>query len=195
MTKSNLNVPVEVSARHIHLTAAHLAELFGQDYQLSVVRNLSQPGEFASGALLDIQTEKNTLKGVRVLGPVRSYSQVEISRTDAYSLGLAPEARESGDIKGTPGITLVGPNGTVTLEEGVILAFRHVHCSTAKAREFGLEHGQFVKARVGGPRALVFENVMFKIADNYDWHLHLDVDEGNAAGVEPGMTAEIIFGS
>lgn len=193
MIKSNPTVPVEVSARHIHLTAAHLAELFGKEYQLSAVKNLSQPGEFASSALLDIRTDKSTLKGVRVLGPVRSYSQVEISRTDARFLGLSPAIRESGDIKGTPGITLIGPNGSVTLEEGVVLAFRHIHCSSEKARELGLKHGQFVKARIDGARALVFENVMFKVADNYDWHLHLDVDEGNAAGVEPGMAAEIIF--
>lgn len=193
MKKNNLTVPIEVSARHIHLTPEDLAKLFGKDYRLSVVKNLSQPGEFASGALLDIQAEKNVLKGVRVLGPVRSYSQVEISRTDSYFLGVTPAIRESGDIGGTPGITLIGPNGTVKLKEGVVLAFRHIHCSTAKAEELGFKHGQFVKVKISGPRALVFENVMLKVADNYDWHLHLDVDEGNAAGVEPGMVAEIIF--
>ncbi|NTW22030.1 phosphate propanoyltransferase [Candidatus Falkowbacteria bacterium] len=193
MKKNNLTVPVEVSARHIHLTAEHLAELFGEDYELSPIKPLSQPGEFASSAVLDIQTEKNTMKGVRVLGPVRSYSQVEVSRTDSYFLGLIPVIRESGDIKGTPGITLIGPNGTVKLEEGVVLAYRHIHCSSSRAEELSVKHGQFVKARIGGPRAVVYENVMFKVSDNYDWHLHLDVDEGNAAGAEPGTTAEIIF--
>ncbi len=192
MKKNNLTVPVEVSARHIHLTAAHLAKLFGKDYKLTSIKPLSQPGEFASAAVLDIQTKKNTLKGVRVLGPVRSYSQVEISRTDSYFLGLSPVIRESGDIKDTPGITLIGPNGTVKLKEGVVLAYRHIHCSTERAKGLGIKHGQFVKAKIGGPRAVIFENVMFKVADNYDWHLHLDVDEGNAAGIEPGMSAEII---
>lgn len=193
MKKNNLIVPVEVSARHIHLTPTHLAELFGEGFELSVLKELSQPGEFASTSVLDVQTKKSTMKGVRVLGPVRSYSQVEISRTDSYAMGLAPVIRESGDIKDTPGITLIGPKGTVTLDQGVVLAFRHIHCSTSKAKELGVKHGQFAKVRISGARALTFENVMFKVADNYDWHLHLDVDEGNAAGVEPGMTAEVII--
>jgi len=193
MKNNSLIVPIEVSARHIHLTAANLAKLFGNDYELKSIKALSQPGEFASSALLDVQTEKNILKGVRVLGPLRDYSQVEISRTDSYFLGVNPVIRESGDIKDTPGITLVGPNGSVKLDQGVVLAFRHIHCSSTKAKELGFVHGQFVQAKISGPRALTFEHVMIKIADDYDWHLHLDVDEGNAAGVVPGMTAEIIY--
>lgn len=190
--KATLTVPVEISARHVHLTQAHLEKLFGRGYVLPVLRPLSQPGEFASAAVVTVKTKKGSLSA-RVLGPLRPYSQVELSRTDAFALGVEPPIRESGDLAGTPSVTLVGPAGSIRLREGLVLAYRHIHCSTTRAKELGVKHGRFVKIRIESPRAVVYEKVMLKVSDHYDWHLHLDTDEGNAAGVVPGMRAEVII--
>ena len=179
-----INITIEISARHIHLCQKDCDKLFGKNYQLKILKSLSQGGEFASKEVLTIKTKKNQIIGVRVLGPVRDYSQVEISKTDAYHLGLSPVSRESGDLQNTSGITLIGPMGEVKLKQGVILAYRHVHVSTLQAKKYNLKHSQLLKVKIGGDRALLFDNVMVKVRDNYDWRMHIDTDEANAAGID-----------
>lgn len=190
-----ITTQVEISARHVHLTQKNLEKLFGKNHKLVVMRELSQPGEFATTETLTIKSKKEEIKGVRLLGPTRDYSQVELSKTDAHFLGLDPQERESGDINGTPGITLIGPKGTVRLKEGAILAYRHLHASTEQAKKYNLKHGQLIKAEICGGKACIFEKVMVKVSDHYDWRLHLDTDEGNAAGVDRAVnnTATIII--
>lgn len=177
------DVKIEVSARHIHLTKADLEKLFGAGYKLTPRRRLSQENEFAAEETVDIKTAKKAIGRVRVLGPTRDYSQVEISLTDAYHLGLKPPARMSGELSGTPGIVLVGPKGELKLKQGVILAQRHIHCSPAQAKKYNLRHKQAVKVKIGGARALFFDRVLIKVKSGYNWHMHLDTDEANTAGI------------
>jgi len=175
---------IEVSARHAHLAQADLEILFGKDYQLTVLRKLSQRGEFAANEVVDLKTAKSILRHVRVLGPDRDYTQIEMSKTDAFYLGLAPLVKDSGDLAGTPGLTIVGPKGEVQAEHGVILSHRHIHCSASEAQKYGLKTGQLVKVKVLGKRGLVFDQVVIKVKDGYSWHMHLDTDEANASGVD-----------
>ena len=192
--RNKKTVHVEMSARHAHLTKAHFEKLFGKGAVFSVLRALSQPGEFASSLTLDVVGKHGELKSVRILGPLRPYSQVEVSYTDARALGVVPPIRESGMHDGTPGATLVGPAGSVTIKKGVVVANRHIHCSTAQAKSLRLRLGQFVKIKIAGARAAVLDRVMIKVNDNYDWHCHLDTDEGNAVGItKENDLAEVII--
>ena len=122
-----MDVTIGVSNHHVHLCKHDLEILFGNDYELSIKKELVQPGEFASNSLVSIKTEKATIENLRILGPIRNYTQVEISRTDAYKLGINPPARDSGDLEGSAGITIIGPNGSIDLEKGCIIATRHIH--------------------------------------------------------------------
>lgn len=191
-TKRTMRIPVEVSARHVHLTAQAVAKLFGASYRLKPVRSLSQRGEFASSATLTIRTKAGEIAGVRVLGPTRLYSQVELAASDAYRLGLKPPVRRSGKHSGTPGITLVGPRGTVKLQHGVILQRRHIHLSPQQAQRYHLRDGQRVSVRISGERSIVFEQVEIKVQLHFVGRLHLDTDEGNAAGVRKGTRGVVI---
>lgn len=187
-----MHIPVEVSARHVHLTAQTLAKLFGIDYRLKPVRSLSQRGEFASSATLTIRTKTGEIAGVRILGPTRLYNQVEIAASDAYRLGLKPPVRRSGRHNGTPGITLVGPAGTVRLQHGVILQRRHIHLSPRQAEHYHLHDGQRVRVQISGERAITFEQVEIKVQPHFVGRLHLDTDEGNAAGVRKETRGVVI---
>jgi putative phosphotransacetylase len=177
-----VKVPIEASARHIHLCQTAIDKLFGKNYQLTVLKPLSQPHEFACKETLTIKTKDGQFENVRILGPVRSYCQVELSATDARKLNINPPVHESGDADHTLGITLIGPKGTKKIKRGVILAWRHIHASTAQAKKYGIKHGQMIKVEVDGVRGLVFNNVEVKVNDNYDWHMHIDTDEANACG-------------
>ena len=179
-----LNIKIETSAHHVHLKKEDVEKLFGEGYELTEFKKLSQPGEFAANEMVAIRTEKGLIEKVRILGPVRSYSQAEISKTESYKLGLKPLTRESGDLENTSGAVLVGPKGEVVLEKGVILAYRHIHASTEQAQDRNLKHGQLVSVKVAGSKGLIFENVMVKVRDSFDWHMHIDTDEANAAGVD-----------
>ena len=192
--KKNIKVEVEVSAHHVHLSRKDVDKLFGKNYELTVFHPLSQPGEFAENEKVSIKTKAGILENVRILGPIRDYTQVEISKTEAFKLKLNPVIRESGDLESTPGATLIGPKGQVALKQGVILAYRHIHASTLQAKKYNLKHGKLVKVRIPGPRALVFENVMVKVRDNYDWHMHIDTDEADAAGVDRENNIGILIG-
>lgn len=190
--KKYKDIPVGVSARHIHLSQPDLETLFGEGYQLTVKRELAQPGQYAAHERVDIVTEKATFKGVGILGPVRPKSQVEISLSDALKLGLQVPVRDSGDIKNTPGITLVGPKGTLHLSEGVIAAYRHIHMTPEDAAHFGVQNKDIVKVRLSGQRSLIFDNVAIRVHPSFALEMHLDTDEANAAMCKTGSTAELL---
>jgi acetate kinase len=177
-----LTIPIAISARHVHLTDEMVEELFGEGHELTPRNPLSQPGQFASEETVTLVGPKNSLEGVRILGPTRSKNQVEISRTDEFFLGIDAPVRGSGDTDNTPGIALRGPNGEVTLEKGLICALRHIHMTPEDAHNFGVQDGDMVEVNVtGGPRDLTFGDVLIRVSPNYKLEMHIDTDEGNAA--------------
>jgi len=174
-------VIAEISGRHLHISRADLDKLFGQSYQLKKIKDLSQPGEFAAREQVEV-IGKNKIK-MRLVGPVRKKTQIELSLTDCYQLGVKPVVRVSGDLTATPGgLILRGPKGKVVLRSGVIVAQRHLHLPTDQAKVWRLKNGQMVKARVGGSRGLIFDNIVVRVG-NYATRIHLDTDEANAAGL------------
>jgi len=185
-------VIIEVSARHLHLSQQDLETLFGEEYELTFKKDLSQPGQFACEERVDIVGPKRELKGVSVLGPVRSATQVEISLTDARSIGVDAPIRESGHIDGSAGCKIVGPKGEIEIAEGVIAAKRHIHLDEQTAKEFGLSDQQIVSAKIDANRPLVFGDVVVRVSANFAPAMHIDTDEGNAAGVYAGVYAEIL---
>lgn len=186
------SVPCGVSSRHIHLSPTDLETLFGAGYQLSSLKPLSQPGQYAAKETLMIAGPKGSIEKCRVLGPTRSATQVEISTTDSFKLGVPAIVRDSGDIKNTPGCTILGPKGSVIIKEGVIVASRHMHLSTTEAQQFGLKDMDKVAIRTTGPKSVVFNNVLVRVNDNYSLDFHIDTDEANAAGIQNGDMVEII---
>lgn len=173
---------VETSAHHVHLSQADLETLFGEGYELTPKKYLSQPGQYAAKEKVTVVGARGE-KAMSVLGPVRSESQVEVSLTDARSLGLKALIRESGDLEGTEGCTLKGPKGEVKLEKGVIAAKRHIHMTPEDAKNFGVENGQIVKVAVkSNGRSLIFDDVVIRVKDTYALAMHIDTDESNAAG-------------
>ena len=185
-------VEVGISNKHLHLCDADLATLFGAGHKLTVKKELKQPGQFAAEELVDIIGPKGTLKGVRVLGPPRKESQVELAQTDARSIGLKLPVRESGVLDGSPGVKLIGPAGEVTLSKGAIIAARHIHLSNSQAKEAGVKDKQLVSVKVNSGRPLIFENVLIRSGDVHINELHVDTDEGNAAGIAHGDTVEVL---
>lgn len=187
-------VLVETSARHIHLSADAVEKLYGKGAELTVKKMLSQPGQFATG------NEKITLVGpkgtlaVSVLGPIRPANQVELSYTDARTLGLkSVPVRESGDVAGTPGLKMVGPAGEIEIAEGVIIAKRHIHMTPADAEKIGVADKQIVKVRVGTDRPVIFDDVVCRVSDKFALAMHIDTDECNAAGAFGTVYGEVIL--
>ena len=186
-------VLVETSARHVHVTREALNILFGEGYELTVKKMLSQPGQYASAERIDVVGPKKTLSGVSILGPVRPETQVELSLTDARSIGIAAPVRESGQIAGSGACKLVGPKGEVEISEGVIVAKRHIHMTKADAAEFGVVDKQIVSVKVDSDgRSLIFGDVVVRVSDSYALAMHIDTDESNAAGMAPGTMGEVI---
>ena len=186
------SVPVGISNRHIHLSAADVETLFGKGYELTPFKDLSQPGQYACKEQLTIiGPSLRPIEGVRVLGPVRKASQVEISRTDSFVLKVKPPVRESGDIKASAPITIVGPKGTVTLKEGCIIANRHIHMSTEEGAAFGLKDGDSVTVDMFGERRTTFYDVQVRVHKDFRLEMHIDTDDANAAGVGNGFKAKI----
>lgn len=178
------DILIETSARHIHVTEADLETLCGKGFKLAVRKDLSQPGQYVSDVRLDIVGPKNTLKGVSILGPCRKGSQVEVSLTDARTLGIVAPIRESGDIVGSAPVTIVGPVGQVVLSEGLIVAKRHIHMTPADAEHFGVNNGQIVSVKVqSSARSLVFGDVIIRVSPKFALAMHIDTDESNAAGL------------
>lgn len=187
-----MEVTIGVSNRHIHVTKEDLAILFGEGYELTKIKDLNQPGQYASKETVTIKTEKNEISNVRVLGPTRAYSQVEISKTDAFTLGLKPPMRESGDIKGSCPITVVGPNGTISLLEGCIIATRHIHVTPEAAEKLGLVGVEKVNVKVDGERGGILSNVHVRVSEASYYEMHLDTDDANAHFISNGDIATIL---
>ena len=182
---------VEVSAHHIHLTQEHVDALFGGGYQLTPHADLSQPGQFACKEQLAIVGPKGRIEHVRVLGPTRKYTQVEIAMTEQFKLGIQPPIRESGDIDGTPGCTLEGPAGRIQISRGVICALRHVHMTPEDALRYGVRDKSVVRVRIDGDRELVFGDVLVRVDPSFTLAMHIDTDEANAANVKTGAQGYI----
>lgn len=187
------DIPVGISNRHIHLTKEHVEVLFGKGYELTKLKELSQPGQFACKEQLTlIGPSMRAIEGVRVLGPERKRSQVEISRTDSFTLKLKPPVRESGDLDGSAPITIIGPKGIVTLNEGCIIANRHIHMSVEEGKRFGVSDGEYVDVEVNGERRSMFYDVQVRVNPNFRLEMHVDTDDANAAGISNGFKAKLI---
>ena len=187
-----MEVKIGVSNRHVHLCERDLKILFGDNYELEVKKELVQPGEFASNSVVTIKTEKSEIGNVRVLGPLRSYTQVEVSKTDAFKLGINPPVRDSGDLAGSEGVTLIGPNGSVDLNEGCIIATRHIHITPDQVHELGLDGLKSVDVKLPGEKGGILYNVQLKVSPNYAFEMHIDTDDANAHLISSGDIAEII---
>lgn len=187
---SDTPIAVELSARHVHLSEADAVALFGAP--LTPVRELSQPGQFLSKERVRLIGPKGVMDNVAVLGPSRGSSQVEISKTDARILGVEAPVRQSGDIDGTPGIILASQTGIVGLEQGVIVAARHIHMSPADARQYCLADRDMVCVRIDGERPLVLEDVLVRVHENFRLAMHIDPDEGNSSGWSSRVSGKII---
>ncbi|RXZ77889.1 phosphate propanoyltransferase [Paenibacillaceae bacterium] len=186
------SVPVGVSARHIHLSQEDVETLFGAGYELTEFKPLSQPGQYAANETVAVIGPKASFNKVRILGPARSQTQLELSRTDAFAAGVNPPVRESGQIADTPGITLRGPAGEITIDQGVIVAARHIHFHTSDAERWQIKDKQLLRVRLGDERGAIFENVIARVSPSFALDMHIDTDEANAAGVKTGDTATIL---
>lgn len=184
---------VETSARHVHVTKETLEALFGKDASLTKKKDLSQPGQFACEERVTVVGPKKSLANVSILGPCRSADQVELSATDARSVGLPIVIRESGDIAGTPGCKLIGPAGEVEIKEGVIVAKRHVHLTPATAESLGVKNKDIVWVKIDTPeRKAVLGDVVIRVSENFADAMHIDTDEANAIGATPDLHGEIM---
>lgn len=189
----SLRIPLGISNRHIHLTAKTFHHLFGDKAAFESMRPLYQPGEFASTHTLTIVGPKlRSIPGVRILGPLRNYDQVEVSLTDAVFLGIDPPVTNSGNLKEAAPLTLVGPNGSLYLEKCAIVANRHLHMPGREAARLGVKEGDFCRVRIGGEKPTVFENVLVRTNDNWKLQMHLDTDDANAANVREETFAEFL---
>lgn len=189
---SELEVMIEGSGKHCHVTRETLDVLYGKGFELVAKKWLSQPGEFASDQKVTVVGPKGETT-MTIIGPCRKVDQVELSYTDAHALGIAPPVRESGNVKDSPGCRLVGPNGEATLKEGVIVAKRHLHLTPEDAAHYGIEDKQIVRIKVGGPRALIFDEVVARVCPNYATSAHIDYDEVNAAALFGKATGVVLL--
>lgn len=186
-------VLIETSARHVHVTKQDLETLFGEGYELTHKKDLSQPGQFACEERVQVVGPKSSFAAVSILGPVRSATQIELSATDARSIGVKAPIRESGDVAGSAGCKLVGPKGEVELKEGVIIAKRHIHATPEDAEKYGLMDNQIVSVKVDtDSRSLIFGDVVVRVSPKFSLAMHIDTDEANAAYTVPGMMGEIL---
>lgn len=182
-------IPVGVSVRHVHLSREACDALFGEGYELTMKRPVTQPGQYVTRETVDLVGPKGAIERVAIINPLRKETQVEVARTDAFRLGISPPLRESGSLEGTPGVTLRGPKGTYQLERGVIIAMRHVHMHPDDAKRFGVQDKSVIKVRVDGDREMTFGDVLVRVSDAYALDLHLDTDEANAAGLHNDSVA------
>ena len=188
-----MNFIVETSARHVHLSQEHLEALFGKDYVLTRKKDLSQPGQYACEERVTVVGPKKELKGVSILGPVRKATQVELSLTDARSIGVTAPVRESGDTAGSAPCRIIGPQGEIEITEGVIAAKRHIHATPEDAKALGVENGEVVQVKIDTDgRSLVFGDVVVRVSDTYALAMHIDTDESNAAGCGREVFGEIV---
>ena len=188
-----MGILIETSARHVHLSRAHVEALFGAGHQLTPKKELSQPGQYACEERIRLEGPKGAFASVIILGPERSASQVEVSLTDARTLGITAPVRESGDVAGSGACKLIGPAGEVELTEGVIAAKRHIHVAAADAEKLGVKDKDVVSVRCGADgRKLVFGDVFIRVSDKFNTGMHIDTDEANAAGITGNTEGEIV---
>lgn len=190
--KDRLFIEVEASGRHIHLTQSDIETLFGVGYQLTPIKDLSQPGQYACKERVTITGPKGSLNNVVVLGPARKESQVEVSLTDALVLGIPSPIRQSGDVKGTPGIVVSNGDKKVNLSQGLIVAKRHIHMTPEDATKFNVVDGEIVKVKVFGTRPLIFDDMVVRVNKNFKTYIHIDYDEANACGYTKGAWGMIL---
>jgi len=187
------SIPVEISNHHVHLTRDSLDILYGKDYELSKLRDLSQPGEFASNERVNlVGTNMKVIEKVRILGPLREYTQAELSITDEFFLGLELPTRISGNIKGSPPITFIGPKGVLSLSEGAIRAARHIHMTPKDAEHYQVKNGDRVKVEVSGEHGVIYKDVVIRVSEKSKLALHLDTDEANAGDIKGNGLARIL---
>ena len=191
---ANFKVSVGISNRHIHLSQEHIEALFGTGHALTKMKDLSQPGQFACEETVTLIGPKGSLPGVRVLGPARKASQVELTGTDTFKIGVKPPVRDSGKLEETPGIDVEGPKGRVHMEQGVIIAARHIHMTPQDATKYSLKDGDHVRVVVPGPRGGVLEQVLVRVNPDYALDFHIDTDEGNAFGLVNGQQLDVVLG-
>jgi putative phosphotransacetylase len=191
-TQTKLEVPIAVSNRHIHLSKEHVERLFGRNYQLNKLKDLSQPGQFACKETVTLIGPKGKIEKVRVLGPARGDTQIEVSLFDGYTLGITPPIKDSGDIEGTPSVIIQGPRGQLTVPKGLICAARHIHMNRDDASFFNVTNGQRVQVKVTGQRGVIFDNVLIRVSPKYKLEMHIDVDEANAAQIKNGQLGKIL---
>ena len=191
--EDSFGIPVGVSNRHIHLSKADLETLFGEGYELTPIKDLSQPGQYACKECLTlIGPSMRPIENVRVLGPVRKTSQVEISATDSYVLKVKPPVRESGKIEGSSPIRIVGPKGIVELKEGCIIANRHIHMSPSDGEKFGVKDGDYIDVDVNGKRRTRWFDVQVRVHKDFRLEMHVDTDDANAAGIGNGFLVTVV---
>lgn len=189
------SVPIGVSARHVHVSREHLEALFGSGYELTKKADLSQPGQFAANETVLLVGPKGSIEKVRILGPVRGATQVEVSMTDAVKLGYKPPLRESGDTGGSSPVTIVGPHGSLYLTEGLIIAQRHIHMTPQDAIVFGVKNGEEVSVKTTGKRSMMYDKVLIRVSERFKLDMHIDTDEANAALLATGDTGILVKSS
>ena len=190
---TTFTVPVGVSNRHLHVSQADLETLFGKGAQLTVKKDLSQKGQYAAEETVTLIGPKGSIANVRILGPGRKRTQVEVSRTDCFALGINPPVRDSGDLEGSASLKIQGPAGSVELEAGAILAKRHIHMTPEDAQQLGLKDRDVVMVKVDGDRALIFDEVLVRVDPTFSLEMHIDTDEANAACLNNGDTVSILL--
>ena len=190
--KKEAFIEVEASGRHVHLCEEHINILFGRDYELTKIKDLSQPGQYACKERVTIKGPKGSLKNVIVLGPARKATQVEVSLTDATVLGIKAPVKESGKIENTPGITISTERASITVDKGVIVAKRHIHMTPEDAEKFGVKDKEIIQAKVYGNRPLIFDDVVIRVSPDFRTYMHVDYDEANACGFTKGTVCRIV---
>lgn len=184
-------IEIGISARHVHLSRADIDVLFGKDYQLTVFKDLKQLGQYAANEKVEVIGPKDGFKTVRILGPERKSSQVELSATDCIKIGVPVVLRDSGDHRDTPGVKLVGPNGSIEIESGVLVASRHMHVSSETAEKEGINNGDILCAKIPGDREVIFCNILARVDKTFVDELHLDTDEANASFIKDNQKVEV----
>lgn len=185
-------VPVSVSARHLHLCREDLEALFGKGYELTVEKEISQPGQYAAKEKVTLITDKGKIENIRVLGPLRNKTQIELTKSEARTLGLNLEVRNSGDLSNTSGVTIKGPKGSIELREGVIIADRHIHMTPEDAENYDVKNGQKVSVVVNGKKGGVLSNVTIRVNPRYKLDFHIDTDDANAFLIQNGDLLELV---